>query len=223
MIGPILRQVTLAVAIVLPSLTVHEGKALEPYKDIAGVDTYCFGETENVEYRHYTTSECLLLLAQRVSKNYEAPIIYCTDTPESPWIDLPITVRAASISLAYNIGVSAFCKSSVHRELKAGNLPLACDKFLLWNKARVNGRLREVQGLTNRRQDERALCYEGLDVAPVAIKADFNTETVEHASSLELTLEMIRLLIWLIIFSSITYFVYKAIGVVIKKLEPPKT
>ena len=155
-----LRQVSLAVAVILPSLTVHEGLRTEPYKDIAGVETVCYGETEGiVNNRDYTPSECIVLLAQRVSKDYEKPIADCTKT----WVELPLEARSASISLAYNIGVGAFCKkSSVRREFDNGNWELACDKFLLWNKARVNGRLRSVEGLTKRRQDERELCLEGV-------------------------------------------------------------
>ena len=154
-----LRQVSLAVAVILPSLTAHEGLRTEPYKDIAGVDTVCYGETEKIENREYTSSECIVLLARRVADDYEQPIADCTEK----WIDLPVEARSASISLAYNIGVGAFCKkSSVRREFDNGNWELACDKFLLWNKARVNGRLRTVDGLTKRRQDERELCLEGV-------------------------------------------------------------
>ena len=153
------KQVSLAVAVILPSLTAHEGLRTEPYQDIAGVETVCYGETEGVESRHYTPSECIVLLAKRVAKDYEKPIADCT----AKWVDLPLEARSASISLAYNIGVRAFCeKSSVRREFDAGNWELACDKFLLWNKARVHGRLKEVEGLTKRRQDERELCLEGV-------------------------------------------------------------
>ncbi len=44
------------------------------------------------------------------------------------------------------------------RRLNAGDIRGACDALLAWNKA--GGRV--VQGLTNRRQDERRLCLEGL-------------------------------------------------------------
>ena len=163
-IGSYIRQVSIAVAVILPSLSAHEGISLKPYQDIAGVETVCYGETEGIEDREYTKSECLLRLAQRVAVDYEAPIAKCTESPKSKWVELPITVRSASISLAYNIGVGAFCKSSVNRELKAGNLEVACDKFLLWNKYRKNGRLRVSKGLTNRRHDERNLCLEGITI-----------------------------------------------------------
>lgn len=60
----------------------------------------------------------------------------------------------AAVRLAYNIGASAFCKSTVVRRWNAGDYAGGCDAFLLWNKA--GGRV--VQGLVNRREDERRQC-----------------------------------------------------------------
>ena len=68
----------------------------------------------------------------------------------------------AAISLAYNIGEGAYCKSTVARRFRAGQWRAGCDGFLAWNKARVGGVLRPVQGLTSRRQRERAVCLKGL-------------------------------------------------------------
>ena len=158
MLGPAARAVSMAVAISLPTVAVHEGVRYEPYYDIAGIKTVCYGETQGIKDRTYTEAECLVRLAQRVAADYEAPIQKCTST----WHELPIEARSASISLAYNIGTGAFCKSSVHREFEAHNFVEGCNKFMLWNKARVNGRLKEVKGLTNRRKSERNLCLEGV-------------------------------------------------------------
>ena len=153
------RSVTLACAIIIPSLLTHEGMVLEPYDDIAGIRTYCVGETENVEERKYTKSECIVRLAQRVSRDYEAPIAKCTKT----WKELPVEAKAAAVSLAYNIGVGAYCKkSSVRRYFDKREFAIGCQKFLLWDKSRVNGRLKTVQGLVNRRTDEMNLCMEGV-------------------------------------------------------------
>ena len=56
----------------------------------------------------------------------------------------------ACVSLAYNIGPNAFAKSTVLRELNAGNKDRAAAAFKMWNKA--GGEI--VQGLINRRNDE---------------------------------------------------------------------
>ena len=64
----------------------------------------------------------------------------------------------ASMLLSYNIGKSAFCRSTVARRFNAGDIRGGCDAFLMWNKA--GGR--EVRGLLNRRRDERRICLEGV-------------------------------------------------------------
>lgn len=60
---------------------------------------------------------------------------------------------SAFVSLSYNIGSSAFAKSSALREHKAGNYQLAAAKMLLWNKS--GGRV--LAGLIRRRKAEAAL------------------------------------------------------------------
>jgi lysozyme len=67
----------------------------------------------------------------------------------------------AMVSLAYNIGPSAFRRSSVLRLFNGGNKKEAADAFLLWNKA--GGKV--LKGLTNRRHEERALFLRPVLVA----------------------------------------------------------
>lgn len=61
--------------------------------------------------------------------------------------------RSAFISLAYNIGPGGFKRSSALRHFNAGNKDKAAKSILMWNKA--GGK--KVQGLVNRRADERLL------------------------------------------------------------------
>ena len=63
--------------------------------------------------------------------------------------------------LAYNIGVTNFCGSTPRARFEAGRIAGACDAFLAWNKARVQGVLRPVRGLTLRRKREREVCLTG--------------------------------------------------------------
>jgi lysozyme len=57
------------------------------------------------------------------------------------------------VSLAYNIGMAAFGRSSVLHRHNAGAHDKAADAFLLWNKA--GGKV--LPGLVRRRNAERAL------------------------------------------------------------------
>lgn len=63
----------------------------------------------------------------------------------------------AMVSLAYNIGLGAFGRSSVLKLHNAGEHASAARAFGLWNKATVNGKLVELPGLTTRRMAEGAL------------------------------------------------------------------
>lgn len=65
-------------------------------------------------------------------------------------------------ALYFNIGHANFVKSSVLRHHVNGRFAHAADAFRLFNKARVNGKLVVLRGLTSRREDERALYLMGL-------------------------------------------------------------
>lgn len=58
----------------------------------------------------------------------------------------------ALVSLAFNIGAGAFRKSTLVKELNAGNRYGAANQFLRWNRAA--GKV--MKGLTKRREAERA-------------------------------------------------------------------
>lgn len=60
---------------------------------------------------------------------------------------------AALASLAFNIGVGNFKKSSVLRFINAGDFKRSADAFRLWNKA--GGKV--LKGLVRRREAERTL------------------------------------------------------------------
>lgn len=148
---------TLAAVVGLAKPTVQkwEGRKNDPYYDIVGVLTVCDGETANVQLRRYSNRECDAMLDASLRRHAQ-PILQCL--PQSA----PVPLKAAFVSFGYNVGVTAACGSTAAKKARAGDFRGACDGLLAWNKARVNGQLRAVQGLTNRRYDERALCLSGL-------------------------------------------------------------
>ena len=70
--------------------------------------------------------------------------------------------KAAIVSLAYNIGIGALKSSSLLRKVNSGDMAGAASEFAKWNKARVNGKLTALKGLTNRRADEAKLFRGGV-------------------------------------------------------------
>ena len=59
----------------------------------------------------------------------------------------------ALVSFVFNVGATAFSKSTLLRLLNAGDYKGAADQFIRWNKQAG----KELKGLTKRRQEERAL------------------------------------------------------------------
>jgi GH24 family phage-related lysozyme (muramidase) len=132
-----------------------EGLSLQAYRDIVGVWTICYGETNDVQPGDVATrAECDAMLAKSV-KVYADGLDACVEPK------LPLKTEAALISWTYNVGVKAACSSTLVRLLNEGKFEAACDQLLKW----VNAGGRVVQGLVNRRTAERALCREGLGLA----------------------------------------------------------
>ncbi len=70
----------------------------------------------------------------------------------------------ALVSFAFNVGTANLERSTLLKKIRAGDLEAAAREFGRWNKARVNGELRPLRGLTLRRADEREL-FEFADYA----------------------------------------------------------
>jgi lysozyme len=146
-----------AAAALLAAIAGFEGYAPEPYDDPAGVPTVCWGDTQHVARgRTYSRAECGARL-ERQAAAHVAPVLRCV-----PQLRGREGALIASASLAYNIGAPAFCRSTAARRFRAGDWQGGCDAFLVWDKARVNGRLVPLRGLANRRRAERAICLGGL-------------------------------------------------------------
>jgi lysozyme len=130
---------------------------LTAYRDVAGIWTICDGVIDGV--RPGMTETLAGCEARREAEliRHADPVLACTPALRGRPHQL-----AAAVSLAYNIGTGGYCQSSAARLFNAGQWRAACDAFLPWNKARVNGTLTVVRGLARRREAERALCLKDL-------------------------------------------------------------
>ena len=63
----------------------------------------------------------------------------------------------ALTSFVFNLGGGAFKSSTLLRRLNSGNYDDCPEQFLRWNKARVDGKLTPLRGLTRRRAAEAAI------------------------------------------------------------------
>lgn len=125
-----------------------EGTFLKTYRDPIGVATYCTGATKGaVMGRTYTPEECSDVLAMDLHEHAEG-ITKCIAVP------LTENQRAAFVSFAFNVGVGAFCGSTLVRTLNAGDYGAACAQLSRWTMA--GGQV--WPGLVKRRAAERKLC-----------------------------------------------------------------
>jgi GH24 family phage-related lysozyme (muramidase) len=134
-----------------------EGFRDRPYKDVAGHWTIGYGTLLSPDHpwvltgTAITESKAASLLADHVAKNVD-PVI-------SRWVSVPLTQNQydALASWLYNFNEQKLKTSTLLKKLNAGDYAGAADEFLRWNKARVDGVLQPVRGLTIRREKERAL------------------------------------------------------------------
>lgn len=143
-----LQKATAAAALAISLVGGFEGLRLAAYRDVVGVATICYGETRGIRMGMTATkAECDAMLLKGLQE-FEQGVLSCTK------VEMPMRRQVAMVSFAYNVGVGAYCGSSVVRLLNDNKPRAACDALLKWNKA--GGVV--FPGLTRRRQAERELC-----------------------------------------------------------------
>jgi lysozyme len=127
-----------------------EGFRADAYQDVVGVWTIGYGFTRGVQPgQHMTAQQAEARLITELLGYEQAVLGGCTREPNQNQMD-------AMCSLAWNIGVGGFLRSTVLKAHNRGDAQSASRAFGLWNKA--GGR--EWAGLTRRRAAEAALYLE---------------------------------------------------------------
>lgn len=158
--GPLVALIgTVAATSLFATIPQHEGTSYKAYRDIAAVWTICQGDTANVHAGLIETPEGCRLRLERQLVAHASGVMACTPRLSEQGRDWQ---RAAAVSLAYNIGVRAYCHSTVDRRFDSADWRGGCDAFLAWSQARVGGQLRVVKGLLIRRQEERTICLRNI-------------------------------------------------------------
>lgn len=145
----------IVLGVVLALIGGFEGLSLTAYHDPVGIPTICYGETWGVKMGDVKTiAQCRDLLVTHLPV-YEEGMAKCSK------VDLlSDTSYVALLSFTYNVGVGAYCGSTLVKKLNAGDVRGACDELLKWDKA--GKPLRPLPGLTTRRVEERKICLEGI-------------------------------------------------------------
>jgi lysozyme len=140
-------------AAALIGIATHEGYKPVAYKPVPGdVPTIGFGETQGVKMGDKTDPvRALIKLGSSVGA-FEQAVRQCAPVPMHQY------EFDAYVSLTYNIGAGAFCKSTVAKRLNARDYAGACQAILMWDKFQG----KPLAGLTKRRQSEFNQCKGNL-------------------------------------------------------------
>ncbi len=166
----------------------NEGCKLEAYLDTIAdppVWTIGYGDTLNVRpAARITQQQAEERLAGRLEREFEPGVLAALQ-------GAPVSQAQfdAMVSLAWNIGVGGFARSSVARLHRAGDYLAAASAFALWNKA--GGRV--IKGLARRREEERALYLSGA--APASTEpANDMPDAAGCAIDIDLVADLVRAL-----------------------------
>ena len=162
-----------------------EGCKLTAYQDIVGVWTIGYGTTAAAGLG-ITPAKGMTITQERAEELLRQGVEEFAVKVDA-LITSPVNQneRGAIISLAYNVGTGALSKSTVLRELNAGNKDKAAAAFKMWNKA--GGKV--VQGLVNRRNAEITLFLTPVTADMHIVAAP---EKVASKSILAVIIEAIR-------------------------------
>lgn len=138
-------------AAALVGIAVHEGYRDTAYIPVPGdVPTIGFGTTENVKPTDKITVERALVRLLADASKFERAVKRCAPVP------MHQHEFSAFVSLTYNIGEGAFCRSTLAKRLNQTppDYHGACLEILRWDKFQG----KPLAGLTKRRQAEYQMC-----------------------------------------------------------------
>lgn len=135
-----------------------EGLVNKTYLDPVGIVTACYGHTDPKLRlgQTFTDKQCEALLRKDIAKHQ---IVIQPGHKANCVKHAPLTQNQndAVVSLVFNIGNGAFCRSTMARKLSARDYPGAANEFPKWVYATSNGRKVKLNGLIKRRENERKL------------------------------------------------------------------
>lgn len=138
-----------------------EGLRLKSYEDSGGIWT--------IGYGHTSAAGAPSVYKDMQITEKEAEKILCQDLREceaaiEKAVAVPLSDEqfAALVSFSYNVGITAFCKSTLLKKLNNGEYEAVPTELQKWT--RVGGK--RIQGLVNRRAAEAGLWAKGAHVAP---------------------------------------------------------
>jgi len=164
----------------LAHLKKWEGLRLTAYQDSAGIWTIGYGHT-SAAGKPYVQKGLLITPPQAEEMLARDLVQYEKAVEESVKVGLSDNQFAALVSFTYNVGVSAFKRSTLLKRLNHGDYDSVPQELMKW----VNAGGKRLKGLENRRAAEAGLWVKGefvssRDVRPSPVNDNpvLKTETI---------------------------------------------
>lgn len=134
-----------------------EGFSSTPYLCPAKIPTIGYGSTRYPDSRKVSLSDNHI--TKEEATTYLRFDVVDAEKLVTKSVTVPLTQGQfdALVDFVYNLGSGAFLGSTLLKVLNNGDYSTASNEFLKWNKARVDGILKELPGLTKRRKAEQVL------------------------------------------------------------------
>ena len=145
------KRYAAGIALASTLLVGFEGVRTVAYYDPVGIPTVCMGETRGVKIGDvYTLEQCKAMSNVRVEE-------FAAGVEKALKVKVSDNTFASFTSFSYNLGLGVFTNKIVPLA-NAGNLVGACKRMGLYTMAHGI----TLPGLVKRRQEEVALCLDGL-------------------------------------------------------------
>jgi lysozyme len=148
-------------AVLTTAVVKHEGFSPEPYHATRNESflTIGYGSTKHPDGSAIKPTDTL---TRKQAEEYMKNDLESYKRIMQRCVKVPLLEREfnAYASLAYNIGPTAFCNSTLVRLLNQGDYQGACKQILRWDKQAG----KPLKGLTIRRQEEYKVCIGELEL-----------------------------------------------------------
>ena len=139
-----------------------EGLRTNAYRCPANVITIGIGETGKLALTGEKLYMGMTITEQQAKDSFRIAIKRYENTVNDLGVQFTQNQFDALVSFCYNLGTGIF-KGSLLTSIKAKNWTSVASQMLLYNKARVNGKLTVLKGLDRRRKAEVALFNKECD------------------------------------------------------------
>lgn len=162
--------------VVIDHLQRWEGLRLTAYPDPGSND----GHPWTIGYGHTSDNFMKVVKGMKITKEQAVAALKHDAQEAAVAIDKLVSVplndnqRGALISFVFNVGITAFARSTLLKRLNAGNYTAVPEQLMRWNKN--DGRV--MDGLTNRRAAEAGLWAKGSIVSSRGKKVATPTEVI---------------------------------------------